>query len=262
MTPIILLAGNAGSGKDTFADYLIEASGGKFCKIAQADPIKRIVRDVFGATDEQLWGASHLRNTSIPIHKAECVRGLGKLTLDKALEPLIPGLYNFIKELGESATVRYLCQHIGTEIARMYQPDIWINIATSKAEQILAGHSRYDKASHVLEYNENYRYDAVIITDGRFRNEILGVQKIGGVACRIIGNTTQADQHVSETELQTIPNSWFNYLVDNKSTLNDLRNAANNLCNILIKDPPYIYNGKYPQVISIPCGDLRGKVYI
>lgn len=52
--------GTAGSGKDTLADLLRDND--KFVKIALADPLKRIARDVYDFTDEQLWGPSANRN--------------------------------------------------------------------------------------------------------------------------------------------------------------------------------------------------------
>ena len=57
---IIGLCGLAGSGKDTVADFLVKDHD--FVKVACADPLKRICRDVFGFTDEQLWGSSQFRN--------------------------------------------------------------------------------------------------------------------------------------------------------------------------------------------------------
>lgn len=46
---LIGICGKAGSGKDTIGDYLVEQHG--FDKIALADPIKRLVRDVFVLDD-------------------------------------------------------------------------------------------------------------------------------------------------------------------------------------------------------------------
>jgi len=57
---IIGLLGQAGSGKDTVADFLVRDHS--FVKVALADPLKRICRDVFDFTDEQLWGPSEKRN--------------------------------------------------------------------------------------------------------------------------------------------------------------------------------------------------------
>jgi len=57
---IIGVAGLAGSGKDTVADHLVEYHG--FVKVALADPLKRICREVFDFSEEQLWGPSEKRN--------------------------------------------------------------------------------------------------------------------------------------------------------------------------------------------------------
>jgi hypothetical protein len=57
---IIGLCGPAGSGKDTAADFLVKNHG--FVKVAFADPLKRICKDVFAFTDGQLWGPSEKRN--------------------------------------------------------------------------------------------------------------------------------------------------------------------------------------------------------
>lgn len=57
---IIGLCGLAGSGKDTAADFLVKKSG--YVKVAFADPLKRICKEVFQFSDEQLWGPSAARN--------------------------------------------------------------------------------------------------------------------------------------------------------------------------------------------------------
>jgi dephospho-CoA kinase len=51
---IIGITGLKYSGKDTIADYLCEKHG--FVKKSFADPLKKGVQELFGFTDEQLWG--------------------------------------------------------------------------------------------------------------------------------------------------------------------------------------------------------------
>src|SRR4051812_6363608 len=58
--PIILLVGNAGVGKDAAGAALGKVLG--FKRTAQADAIKRIAKELFGFTDDQLWGPSSARN--------------------------------------------------------------------------------------------------------------------------------------------------------------------------------------------------------
>lgn len=57
---LIGFCGPAGSGKDTASDFLVREDG--FVKVALADPLKRICRDVFAFSDEQLYGPSVRRN--------------------------------------------------------------------------------------------------------------------------------------------------------------------------------------------------------
>jgi len=49
-----------GSGKDTVADLILKQEG--WAKVAVADAMKRFARDLYGFTDEQLWGPSEMRN--------------------------------------------------------------------------------------------------------------------------------------------------------------------------------------------------------
>jgi hypothetical protein len=50
---IIGITGKAGAGKDTIADYLV--SNHNYTKIALADPIKRLVKDVFVLSDKEVY---------------------------------------------------------------------------------------------------------------------------------------------------------------------------------------------------------------
>jgi hypothetical protein len=71
-----------------------------------------------------------------------------------------------------------------------------------------------------------------VFTDGRFRNEVLGVKRAGGVVLRIDrpivqdGFSDAAKLHASETEQSTIPAWWFDDVVKNDGSLEDFRRAA------------------------------------
>lgn len=92
---IIGMCGRAGAGKDEVADVLVKECG--FMRVSVADPLKRFCREVFGWTDEQLWGASHLRNQP-----------------DARWGGLTP---------------RHALQMLGTEWGRAMHPDVWIAYA-------------------------------------------------------------------------------------------------------------------------------------
>lgn len=70
---IIGILGKAGSGKDTIADYLSKKYN--FKKIALADPIKRLVKDVFVLDDKTVYDRV-AREQSLPQWKEWSVRKL------------------------------------------------------------------------------------------------------------------------------------------------------------------------------------------
>lgn len=94
------IAGLAGSGKDTVANMLVERFA--FTKVSLADPLKRICKDVFDFTDEQLWGPSEHRNAP-----------------DARWDGLTP---------------RYALQQLGTEWGRRMHPDVWVRYMIRSAQ--------------------------------------------------------------------------------------------------------------------------------
>ena len=98
---LIGVCGKAGAGKDTIADYFINNHG--FQKIALADPIKRLVKDVFVLDDHTVYDR------------------------DAREQPL---------EDWPNWTVRKLLQFIGTELFREKIDDaIWVKSLWKKVEQ-------------------------------------------------------------------------------------------------------------------------------
>lgn len=89
---LIGICGKAGSGKDTIGDYLVENYG--FERIALADPIKRMVKDVFVLDDHTVYDRV-------------------------ARERDLPEWNGW--------SVRKLLQFVGTELFRRnIEPDIWV----------------------------------------------------------------------------------------------------------------------------------------
>lgn len=89
---ILAITGKAGAGKDTIGDYLCKKYN--YTKINLADPIKRIVKDVFVLSDETVYDRI------------------------KREEPL---------EQWNGWTVRKLLQFIGTELFRNnIDPETWV----------------------------------------------------------------------------------------------------------------------------------------
>ena len=202
---ILGLCGFAGSGKDTTADFLIQHHG--FIRIALADPLKRICRDVFGFTDDQLWGPSASRN-------APDLRYLrSDPTLDAELQFLTP---------------RFALQTLGTEWGRACYPDVWIDYALRAARQVLEEDFRYDPKCGA--WGIDGRTKGVVISDVRFLNEVQAIRSAGGRVWLITrtgaGLEGTAAQHRSEQEMNEIPRGLFECSILNEGTLEDLRSAV------------------------------------
>lgn len=227
--PVILLCGNAGVGKDTVGDIIKERFG--FTKFAQADTIKDIAKDVFGFTDEQLWGPSANRNAvdtrfARGSDSYDAIKYISKYPygpfLDKLYKSFIQraeiakpemerlahllrtfcaGIQTFIETEG-GLTPRIVLQLLGTEVGRAYDADIWVRRAVSKARQYLV--------------DPQGECEGVVVSDGRFRNEIVGFRNFGGYALKINGNTSlPPTAHASEVEVAKIPPRYYDGLLFN-----------------------------------------------
>jgi len=108
-TMLVGICGKAGAGKDTIGNYLVEKYG--FERIALADPIKRLVKDVFVLDDHTVYD-----------------RNARELPLEQ----------------WNGWTVRKLLQYIGTELFRDHIDDkiwvksLWYRIKDSKDNYVIS----------------------------------------------------------------------------------------------------------------------------
>ena len=236
--PVILLVGKAGSGKDTVGALLAKNLNGQ--TLALADEMKRVLHMDMKVPKKVLWGPSELRNT--PMGRCSTIQDprpdrFGQrstqdvLSRNAAFERLhgphkrlnVKQAEAFMEWFNEKAltknTVRYVLQTLGTEWGRANDPDIWIDIAIKNAETVLAGGS-YRAATGVDPSPSPPSYkDFVIITDGRFRNEVLAVRKLGGIVIKIVNpDEKSTSTHASETEQDSIPEHWFDLVFYNDKT--------------------------------------------
>lgn len=217
---IVGLSGQAGTGKDTVADVIVRHHG--FVKVALADPIKRICKEVYDFSDEQLYGPSEKRNepdkryprpfTEEEQKKAESLRGTDADTLHRE--------YPLTRYL----TPRYALQLLGTEWARDCYVDTWVDYALRVAKELLDGGFVYTPQKGLeSEYgHENcpqYPYSGVVIPDVRFKNEMAAIKKAGGKVVRIKrsvqGLPGSAGRHASEQEQLDIPDSMYDFVFQN-----------------------------------------------
>jgi len=241
-TPIYIIVGQAGSGKDAVADCFVESGA---VKVALADPMKRFAKNVFKFSDKQLWGPSELRNAVIPESASEIfweeVAWAFETHKNEWLDDIFGGDATFRANAGginnyahghlqgwfetlprNNFSVRTALQTLGTEFGRALDKNIWVDYTLNIARKLLGGDYDYDRTLGLLPKTGHINH-LVVISDGRFRNEILAVKAIGGKAIRVVRpdeeNQSQVGiaSHASEQEQKGILNHWFDYkIVNNK----------------------------------------------
>lgn len=262
--PVYILGGGSRSGKDTVGEMMVQGRNGVM--VAQADAMKRFMQRTFFFTVEQLWGPSDTRNApdsrfsisnggKIRFEEAETLifaEGLGEQWLSElaiiASSSYMKDLRKWFVDLKERylrldavLTPRAGLQTLGTEFGRSLYPSIWNDLAIKTAKGLLMGGSDYTREGGHVYSPKHPGYNFVVITDGRFRNELLGVKGLGGVAIKI-ENPAPDDGavekagiagHASEAELKGIPTNWYDYvLVNDKSKgLQFLKESVNQFMN-------------------------------
>lgn len=238
-TPIILICGEAGSGKDTVASYIQQYTKNTVL-IAQADPMKRFARDVFGFTEHQLWGPSEARNAPDERFTSTAAWDLAKRRLldqgERWIDQVLPNQHDYAKlaamdslrswfdklyrdHAKKTLTPRAMLQTIGTEWGRAVDSNIWSSYALKLAGTALEGGTTYSRGYGLAEDRTKGLPDYVLITDGRFPNEIINAAR-QGVQRLLVRNPKPSDAqaaveaagvkgHASEAFLKQIPQHWY-----------------------------------------------------
>lgn len=105
-------------------------------------------------------------------------------------------------------TRREVWQVFGSDIIRgMVDKDLWAKMPFLDIFDLVLG-----------------RTEPIIVTleDTRFPNEIEQARKHDSLIVKLIRNTGNKDNHVSETALDNIPDSKFDLVIDNNGTLDEL----------------------------------------
>ncbi len=246
-TPIILLAGEAGSGKDTVGNYIANHYRG-IC-LGQADPMKRFCRNVFGFTVDQLWGSTETRNAVVPFNSLQFLgaRAAFKEHAGPWIDSVLPAgadpeialirLGSWMAAVEDKITneggvsPRFVLQTLGTEWGRSISLNMWNDLAVRTSRTLLTGGYGYTREDGLVEMQGTTGFDYAIITDGRFRNEIINTLTVGGVTLNIRRPNQQkvtggATNHISELELNAIPAHFFTNVLVNGGTLADLYGMA------------------------------------
>jgi len=257
------IVGKAGSGKDTAAEQLVNVYG--FQQIAFADPLKRYAHKVFGFTEEQLWGPSHLRNDPDPrfafYNDAMDASDAWLATETRAAKQdalfvhsliptpgLLPGialdsLRSWRLGLARSPhpiSPRVVLQSLGTEWGRTIKEDLWLSHALDVASMLMRGGYTYSRTTGAVQAPGAPALN-VVMSDVRFENELDALKSHGGFLIRV--RRTEAlrgicpgiQDHASETAQEEFSDEKFDFLIQNNKTLEEFLEAVDVAGNILTR---------------------------
>lgn len=241
---ILGISGLAGSGKDTLAEKLPG-----FTRVAMADPLKRICKDVYDFSDLQLWGPSPERSKPDERYPREA-HTFGKANAEGNLTCACCGyIYPSEAILNREPprpcflTPRYALQLLGTEWGRECYQNTWVQKCLRTAETLLTEDGwRYDPRTGLNQHLGGTlgvvaEVQGVAVTDVRFLNEIRGIRAGGGRVLRIVrpgaGLKGSAGLHPSEAEMASIPDSEFDAVLMNDRTLEEMIEDGRALVDVL-----------------------------
>lgn len=112
-------------------------------------------------------------------------------------------------------TIRRLLLDVGTSVGRQYKDSIWLDVFDNKVESL--------KDS----------LDLVVVTDCRFRNEFDHLKNKNFFMIRVKRDNSSSINHSSETGQDAILDSEFDFIIDNNSSLDDLKARVTEVCNII-----------------------------
>jgi len=212
--------GNAGAGKDEAAKRLIQEHG--FVPLAFADPMKRIIKEVYAFSDDQLWGPSEMRNQPDQRYPQHMSHG-------PAIVDVVDG-----KTVPHCLTPRFALQTLGEEWGRNCYRNTWAEYALRIAKLIEAGGWDYDQKTG-LTRRDGAPSRNVVITDLRYKNEAEAVQLGDGylVRCkRVVPKLKVVPNHKSEVDLLSVHDDDFNWILNNDGTVQDLWNKVDEMVRV------------------------------
>lgn len=199
---LVGICGRKRHGKDEIGRVLREA--GNFTPIAFADPIKRVLMDLYGFSYDQVFG-------------------------DRKEEP---------DPRWDGLTPRTALQRMGTEVARSIHDETWVRYCLSLIEEasryrlIPAYERRPPRLVHLAESRSfvPFNHPSInpkrwVITDVRFPNEAEAIRKAGGKIVKVFrpSYSNVVDAHASEAHIDEIEADFY---VLNDASLLELRAKA------------------------------------
>jgi hypothetical protein len=198
MTRVIVIAGAAGSGKNT-ASQVLRRLNPEVNEWAFADPLKHFCGEVFAFSQEQLYGPTEMRNHVIPWSSQSVRRFRGAVEgfaldlaawTEKSYDRCALALYDwfqFMTDRSHELSPRLALQTLGTEFTRdRLDFNVWVKAARSRTNALFDG-------------------SIATITDGRFNNEFQAARGYDWELWHLerpgAGLEGEAGQHRSEQDM-------------------------------------------------------------
>lgn len=202
MVNVIVLSGKMHSGKDTFADKLkleLEDRGDTVYKVAYADSTKsdmvRIIKlFLLGKHVDEVMKIMDIGF----VYGYQMTRIFNYINQDLLENPYLKSEFSSLSNKGLQSKLkkfkhyRLIMQIYGTEIRRSLDNKYWIN-------KVL------NKISHISEDNISNNVD-VIITDGRFKNEIKLSDDLDSSRYKVSTVRLEAPNEVIKDRIKNDPN--------------------------------------------------------
>jgi len=210
------MAGKAGSGKDTSAEFMIESHG--YQQVAFADNLKRLCMVVFGLTHDQCYD----------VKSKEKRFAKAKMLTPDNIEKLIKHVVSLNKfEVSEEARNK-LYKHVGTGFVMRSPREVLQFAGTELLRESIRADYHLEVVRRRIEENG---WKNVVITDARFENERAIIKKWGGKVVLVERKTKESDKglkgHASENSLGD--KSEYSHVLNNNGTLKDLECNVNTL---------------------------------
>ena len=245
---LIGLAGSAGSGKDTVADYLVAQHG--FTKFSFSDALYREVSEAFSIPIDEL---KHRGGKELPHPKlveAYCKDPeFAKLMRAEAdarnayVQPPVQVAARWV-----SYSPRWVLQHWGTEYRRAQDPDYWLKAA-----------SLWVQAWLEVTKDDGQVHGGLVNTSVRFPNELAWIDEMQGVVWHVrrhdVSGVASELQHVAEQEL---PVAEQDHILNNDGTIEELNTTVSLL--LSAGGEPEAPPDVHPLVMCARCHKLH-KAY-
>lgn len=231
---VIAVMGKSKSGKNTVGQMIREIMGpGKVIELAFADKLKQMCMDLYDLSRDDVYTEEGKdRVTDFDCWKCPVCQSLDCFdeTVDRVKRVVCRKCTAVGDVIGFQSkwTVRMILQHVGTEGCRKVDPYVWVNHAMRTAKRALENGVEITAANDSRSVGSRFTPSLVVITDCRFKSELAGTKKAGGVVWRIRRPETDKKAqgiaaHASENEMDSIPDSEFSRVFMNDGTLEDLR---------------------------------------